>query len=88
MHKKYNQRDNVYRNRLGYWKRVKDMMEMHELKEKSILFRKKLLDDAKKTNYTNEYDRIRGVLAHSTVNAQTKQNIENRINELLKLGIA
>jgi len=88
MHKKHSQIDNVYRNRLQYWKQIKHMMEMNELKEKSILFRKKLLDDSKKTNYTNEYDRIRGILAHSVVDAQTKQNIENRINELLKLGIA
>ena len=88
MHKKHNQRDDVYRNRLQYWKQIKHMMEMHELKDKSILFRKKLLDDAKKTNYTNEYNRIRGILAHSVVDQQTKQNIENRMTELSKLGIA
>jgi len=88
MHKKYSQIDNVYRNRLEYWKRVKHLLEMHELKDKSILFRKKLLDDAKKTNYTNEYNRIRGILAHSVVDQQTKQNIENRMTELSKLGIA
>ena len=88
MPKKHSQLEDVYRNRLGYWKRVKNMLEAHELKQKSILFRKKLLDDAVKTNYKNEYDRIRGVLAHSTVNAQTKQNIEQRVNELSKLIIA
>ena len=88
MNKKYGQIDNVYRNRLQYWKRVKHLLEMNDLKEKSILFRKKLLDDAKKTNYTNEYNRIRGILAHSVVDQQTKQNIENRMNELSKLVIA
>jgi len=77
-------------NRLQYWKRVKNMMETHKLKEKSVLFRKKLLDDSIKTNYKHEYDRLRSTLQHSVVDAQTKENIDKRIAYIdsLKLGIA
>jgi len=74
------------RNRLGYWRRVKNMMEMHEIKEKSILFRKKVMDDRNKMNYQNEYDRLRGNLAHNVVPIQTQETMRKRIDELARLG--
>jgi len=62
------------------------MMEMHELKEKSNHFRRKLLEDRVRANYQNEYDRIRGALAHTVVPIQTKRTIERRMDELQNLG--
>ena len=82
----HSHREDAIINRIHYWNRVKHMMEMHELKHKSIHFRKKLLEDRAKVNYQNEYDRIRGTLAHSVVPIQTKRNIENRMKDLEKLG--
>ncbi len=78
--------EDAIRNRIHYWQRVKHMMEMHEIKEKSIHFRKKLLEDRAKVNYQNEYDRIRGALAHSVVPVQTKRTIEQRMKDLETLG--
>ncbi len=85
--KKFSQhREDTMINRIHYWKRVKHMMEMHDIKEKSIHFRKKLLDDRARTNYQNEYDQIRGALAHTVIPAHTKATIERRQAELVKLG--
>ena len=62
------------------------MMEMNEMKQKSIHFRKKLLDDRTKTNYQHEYDKIRGALAHTVVPIHSKRNLERRKVELESLG--
>ena len=60
------------RNRPAYFKRIKDMLESHELKAKSIHFRNKLLRDRKRASYQNEYNRLRGAIAHTVVSEQTK----------------
>ena len=62
------------------------MMELHELKDKSIHFRQKMLHDQIKTNYQNEFDKIRGALAHSVLSTQSKQTLERREKELEKMG--
>ncbi len=74
-------------NRIAYWKRAKHIMEMHETKEKSINFRKKMLDDRAKTNYQNEYDQIRGALAHTVLDSQTRRTLNRRQEELKRFGL-
>ena len=55
MSKKFSQhRENAILNRIQYWKRVKHMMDLHETKEQSIHFSKKMLDD--QTIKTNSID--------------------------------
>ena len=78
--------EDAIQNRIHYWKRIKHMMEMHENKEKSIHFRKKLLQDQTKANYQNEYEQIRGALAHSVLTHGTKATLLRRENELRGLG--
>ena len=82
----HSQREDAIRNRIHYWQRVKHMMEMHEMKQKSIHFRKKLLEDRAKVNYQHEYDKIRGALAHTVVPIQSQRTLERRMNELRSLG--
>ena len=82
----HSHREDAIRNRIDYWHRVKHMMEMHDLKQKSIHFRKKLLEDRAKVNYQHEYDKIRGALAHTVVPIQSKRNLERRMDELKSLG--
>ena len=87
MQRHFNQhREDAIKNRIHYWIRIKHMMEMYELKQKSIHFRKKLLDDQVKTNYQNEYERIRGALSHSVLTQHSKATLERREAELHKLG--
>ena len=76
------------RNRPVYFKQIKEMLEAHELKAKNVHFRTKLLQDRRKASYQNEYDRLRGVIAHTTVSEQTKAVIEKRKAELIKLGVS
>ena len=47
-----------------------------------------LLKDRKKENYRNEYDRLRGIIAHSILPQGTKENIERRMKELEKFQLA
>ena len=78
----YTFKHDQYRAREAYWKRVKNQLQQQELKAKSIHFRNKLLSDQKLLNYKLEYDRLRGVLAHTVLNQQTKDNVEARTTKL------
>ena len=62
------------------------MLEAHELKAKSIHFRNKLLRDRKRASYQNEYDRLRGTIENTLVTSHTREIIEKRKGELIKLG--
>ena len=61
-------------------------MEMHDIKEKSIHFRKKMLEDQARANYQNEYNRIRGALAHSVLSIESRHTLQRRENELKNMG--
>ena len=80
------QLEHAIKNRPRYFQQIKDMLEAHELKAKSIHFRTKLLQDRRKASYQNEYDRLRGAVSHTTVPAQTIRNIRNRMRVLETLG--
>ena len=74
------------RNRPAYFKRIKEMLEAHELKDKNINFRNKLMRDRKRASYQNEYDRLRGAIENTVVTSHTREIIEKRKDELIKLG--
>ena len=68
-------------------KHAKEQMEAHTTKQSLISFRKKLLDDQKKNNYSMEYDRVRGFLAHSSVVPfATQASLMNRRDKLKQMG--
>ena len=77
-----------YRNRPHYFKLAKEMMERHETRQKSILFRNQLLKDRRKSMCQNEYDRIRRVITHTAVPQQTKDVLENRLKDIEKFQLA
>ena len=78
----------VVLNSPHYFKMVKEMMERHEMRAKNINFRMKLLQDRRKSMYQNEYDRIRGILAHTVVPQQTKDVIQRRMKQIEKFELA
>ena len=47
-------------------------MDKHELKAKSIHFRRNLLERQRIANYTNEMDRVRGELSRTALHDETK----------------
>ena len=69
-----------------YWKQVKDKLEAANTKTASIAFRKKLLDDQNRMNYSSEYERIQGILAHSRLPATTVDSLKKRKETLKALG--
>ena len=77
-----------YMNGTGYHqlKHAKDVLEAYNTKTSLMTFRKKLLDDQRKFNYSTEYDRIRGALAQSSQPYVTRDRLIARRDELKKLG--
>ena len=74
------------KNRMLYYKGLKDKLEIHQTKVGLISLRNKWLRDQKIANYQNEYDRIRGELSRSHLQGQTVEKLKDRKDMLGKLG--
>ena len=55
---------------------------MKPMKRKQRLFRRKLLERQKITNYKNELDRIKGVLSQTVLNGITHKHLKSREDDL------
>jgi hypothetical protein len=75
-------------SRIAYFKNLKDQLEAHQTKTKSVLFRRKLLENQKKQNYSNELHRIRGYLSQTDTRLPigTVERLKEREKALKKLG--
>ena len=73
-------------NRLNYFKILKDKLDAHATKARSINLRKQWMDSQKKMNYTNEYNRIRSELEQSKLKGLTTELLQKRKDHLKKLG--
>ena len=74
------------KNRMQYYKGLKDKLEIHQTKVGLISLRNKWLRDQKIANYQNEYDRIRGELSRSNLQGKTVEKLKDRKAMLEKLG--
>ena len=74
------------KNRMLYYKGLKDKLEIHQTKVGLISLRNKWLRDQKIANYQNEYDRIRGELSRSNLQGKTVEKLKDRKAMLEKLG--
>ena len=54
--------------------------------KKNINFREKMLEDQARANYQNEYNQIRGALAHSVLSIESRHTLQRRENELKSMG--
>ena len=61
-------------------------MDFREAKDKSIHFRRNLLEKQKVNNYISEVERIRGDLSQTVLNSQTRHRLEERKTELKALS--
>ena len=75
-------------NSLNYFDNLKKELEARKTKEGKISFRKNLLEHQNKINYTNEIQRIRGILSQNDTRlpAGTIQHLKDRVEKLKKLG--
>lgn len=71
-----------------YFKNLKDLVEAHQSRSASLLYRKKLKEHQDKINYTNEIQRIRGELSRNDTRLPigTRDTLEKRIAKLKELG--
>ena len=74
------------KNRMQYYRDLKDKLEIHQTKVGLISLRNKWLRDQKIANYQNEYDRIRGELSRSNLQGKTVEKLKDRKDMLEKLG--
>ena len=81
----YSPTEKQLKKSLHYLKNLKEMMEAHETKAKSIHFRRKLLERQKVANYQNELDRLRGGLSQAELRGLTSGAFKSRIEKLEKL---
>ena len=54
--------------------------------KKNINFREKMLEDQARVNYQNEYNQIKGALAHSVLSIESRHTLQWRENELKNMG--
>ena len=71
---------------LHHLKNLKNVLEAHQTKAASLLFRRQLLEHQNKVIYTNELSRIRGELSRTNLPHQTRQELTDRVERLKKLG--
>ena len=71
-----------------YFKNLKDFLEAQKSKSASVLYRKKLLEQRDKINYTNELQRIRGELFRNDTRLPqgTIDILKARVAKLRELG--
>ena len=78
--------DKHIKNKLNYFRNVQRQLDAQATKAASIQLRKDWMQKQKKINYQNEYDRIRGEIAHSTVKGLSTTTLKNRQKVLEGLG--
>ena len=61
-------------------------MDFREAKDKSIHFRRNLLEKQKVNNYVSEIERIRGDLSQTVLPGKTRQHLTDREKELKALS--
>ena len=71
-----------------YFKNLKDFLEAQKSKTASVLFRKKLIENQNKINYTTEIQRLRGELSRNDTRLPTGtiKTLKDRIEKLKELG--
>ena len=73
-------------NKLHYFKNLQKQLDAHATKVASIRLRKEWLEKQKKTNYQNEYDRIRGMISENVVKGKSIASLDARKKRLEELG--
>ena len=74
-------------NAIQHFKRKKDELEAHQTKAALIMWRKSFIENQKRHNYNNEYERLIGVLSNKTItHSANKSQLESRVKGLEQLG--
>ena len=74
-------------NAIKHFKRKKDELEAHQTKAALITLRKSYIENQKRHNYNNEYERLIIVLTNKAItHSANKSQLESRMKHLESLG--
>ena len=74
-------------NAIRHFKRKKDELEAHQTKAALITLRKSFIENQKRHNYNDEYERLIGILSNKAItHAGNTEQLENRIKQLEQMG--
>ena len=74
-------------NAIRHFKRKKDELEAHQTKAALITLRKKWIENQKRHNYNNEYERLIGILSNKAItHSGNTEQLENRVKQLEQMG--
>ena len=74
-------------NAIRHFKRKKDELEAHQTKASLITLRKTIIENQKRHNYNNEYQRLIGILSNKAItHSANSDQLESRIKHLESLG--
>ena len=74
-------------NAIRHFKRKKDELEAHQTKAALITLRKSFIENQKRHNYNNEYERLIGVLTNEAItHSGNTAQLESRVKQLETLG--
>ena len=83
--------DNVLQNQMDKYinqlQHNKRLFDGKRAKSSLISLRNKWQNQQVRTNYQNEYDRIRGVLTNSNLPGVTKDSLDARVKKLQAMGV-
>ena len=71
---------------LHHIKNLQKIVDAHHTKAANLKLRKQWLDMQKRSNYSNEYERIRGLIANSLVRGKGIEGLKERKKNLEDLG--
>jgi hypothetical protein len=80
--------DKMVAHKLHYYKNLQKQIDAHRTKAASAHLRKQWIERQKVTNYQNEYDRIRGMIAQNVVKngPNTVELLKKKTKKLEELG--
>jgi hypothetical protein len=79
-------KDKIIERKLKYFDNLRRKLKAHETKAALISLRRQWLDTQTKSNYTNERNRIQGLLNQAVLKGMSKEGLEKRSKEFKKLG--
>ena len=83
--------DNVLQNQMDKYinqlQHNKKLFDGKRAKASLISLRNKWQNQQVRTNYQNEYDRIRGILTNSVLPGVTKDSLNQRVKKLEEMGV-
>jgi len=78
----YRHQVDKYLNRPDIYKRQEQLYKNAKARQQSILLRKAIIEARDRQQYTNELERLRGIIENTTLSGKTVESIKKRTEEI------